>query len=119
MLEGVPPRLCRTFGHRDSLAVEVVGNIVTLPRDLIGRGATFESRVGELKRGLYLALRVAVDDDEGKVAAVRTAGRRDVEQVEGPEVGDPVRPGGRFGGQVVSLTFHVGVEHDLAHVLGA
>src|SRR5215210_1225756 len=111
MLEGAPPRLYRTFAHPDSLAVEVVDRAGALPRDLVGRGAAFESRIGELNRGLYPALRVAIDDDEGKVAAVRTAGRRDVEQVEGPEVGDAVRPGGLFCAQIVRFAVDVGVEH--------
>src|SRR5215210_2267206 len=119
VLEGLASRLHRTLAHPDRLMVEGVDRSITLSCYLESRHLLFESRAGELDGGFDLAFRVAVYDDEDQVLAGCIAGRRDVEQVERSQIGDPVRPGGSFSDQIVGLAFHVGVEYDLAHVLGA
>ena len=81
--------------------------------------ASPSTRILEFYPGLYLAFGVAVDDDEGQVAALSIAGCGDIEQIEWSQVCDPVWPGGGFRGQVMRLALHVGVEHDLVHVFGA
>jgi hypothetical protein len=119
MVDGSTFHIQRSLTYTDPLLTEIVGGGRIFARDFVGCSFSSERRLGELNGGLYLALRVTVDDDEGKFPARGVASGRDIQNIERAHVSDPVRPGRLFRGQIVLLTVHVGVENDPSHVLRA